>query len=1117
MGLVASQGIDMQTRFIFHDPTGRRWVRVRRMMGTSGVILAILIALVALAALSSPQLPRLGLPEVQRVSAVNEVPSIIRGEKADVNVPYKAMKTAAKQMKYVRGGSVLMRPVSAPVATPEKPVVIGFYVNWDRAAMVSLRLNLKHITHLAPEWLVLANAKGDLTDETDLAVVDVAREAKLPILVMVTNFRKGWRGDDLHKLLNNRQAQDNLIDNIYSNIVEHHFAGVMIDLEQGRKEDRPKLVQFMAGLRAKLKPANLMMAQSVPTEDEAYDLKQLAALNDLIVPMVYDEHYQSGRPGPVASQDWFARQLELLAGQMPPEKVVVGVGNYGYDWIIGAKGGEEVSFNDVMAASVANKAKPQWDAETQNTVLRYTNRGRSHEVWYLDAVAGLNQVRSVKEHGFRGIGVWRLGAEDPELWRVVRHAEWPSSDFDLTQLLTLRANRTVNQYGEGEIIRIANTPKEGARRVWKGEAGLYAEEYLSLPTYYVMESYGKSSEKRLAITFDDGPDREFTPRILDVLKEKHVKATFFVVGANAESEPDLLRRIYAEGNEIGNHTYSHPNIALTSPERTRLELDATQRIIENAIHRSTILFRPPYNADSEPQTPEELEPVLRAQELGYLTVGERIDPQDWRKDKTADDILADVIEEKDNGNIILLHDAGGNRRATVEALPRIIDHFRGEGYRFFTVGELLGKSRDETMPLPDANERHWAMIEGGALDAKGLAMWLMGVVFISAILLTAARSLVFAAMAILQKRMAARRTFDPEYRPPVSVVIAAYNEEKVIRRTVESVLSSSYDNLDVVVVDDGSTDATLAVLRGAFDEDPRVTVLTQANGGKSAALNRGIATAHHEILVAVDADTIFEENTVANLVRHFHDPRVGAVSGNAKVGNRHNWLTRFQSIEYIYGFNLDRRALDLVNAIPVVPGAVGAWRKSLVLEMGGLSHDTLAEDTDLTLAIRRAGYEIRYEESAVAYTEAPEDVRSLAKQRFRWAFGTLQAAWKHRDATFNPKYGSLGFVALPSIWIFQVLLAALSPFADIAMVLTLIAGNWQVVLGYYFAFFLVELLAGFLAYGLEGESRRDLSLLFFQRLFYRQLMHYVLVKSVLYAIQGRLVGWGKLERKASVQ
>jgi cellulose synthase/poly-beta-1,6-N-acetylglucosamine synthase-like glycosyltransferase len=282
-------------------------------------------------------------------------------------------------------------------------------------------------------------------------------------------------------------------------------------------------------------------------------------------------------------------------------------------------------------------------------------------------------------------------------------------------------------------------------------------------------------------------------------------------------------------------------------------------------------------------------------------------------------------------------------------------------------------------------------------------------------------------------------------------------------------------------------------------------------------LNHAIRESRNEILVALDADTIFRRGTIEKLVRHFADSNVGAVSGNARVGNRRGLLTRFQSIEYICGFNLDRRALDLLNAITVVPGAVGAWRKDLILACGGFGHDTLAEDTDITLAIRRLGYEIRYDENAVAYTEAPETTKALAKQRFRWAFGTLQAAWKHRDATFNPQYGWLGFVALPSIWIFQVLLAVLSPFAEVAMLVALFAGNWRVVLSYYFALLALELLTAALAYILERANAWDLSLMFVQRIYYRYLMYFVLFKSVLYAVRGRLVGWGKLERTASVR
>jgi cellulose synthase/poly-beta-1,6-N-acetylglucosamine synthase-like glycosyltransferase/peptidoglycan/xylan/chitin deacetylase (PgdA/CDA1 family) len=695
---------------------------------------------------------------------------------------------------------------------------------------------------------------------------------------------------------------------------------------------------------------------------------------------------------------------------------------------------------------------------------------------------------------------------------------WPTAAFDAGQLEPLSAQQSVIRYGDGEVLRVSETPQEGRRSVWRQPDGDFAERYEQYPSYYVVESSGGMSEgKVLSLSFDDGPDPKYTPAVLDILKGRGVPATFFVVGVEAEQSPKLVRREYAEGHTIGNHTYSHPNIAAVSAERTRLELDATLRIIEHTTGRSTKLFRPPYNADSEPETLDEIVPIWRAQQEGYLTIGERIDPRDWQPGITPQAILEEILAEKDEGNIILLHDGGGNRSATVAALPRIIDTLRGEGYRFVPIGDLIGKTRDQLMPLPSADELRWAEIEGQAFGTKSNFKKVVGVLFLWAIYMTALRSLVYGGLGVVQKIEARRRTFDPAFRPPVSVVIAAFDEEKVILKTVESVLANGYPDIEVVVVDDGSKDGTLRVLREAFGGDARVKIATQPNAGKAAALNHAISLAVNEILVALDADTVFRSGTIGKLVRHFADSRVGAVSGNARVGNRHNWITRFQSIEYTYGFNLDRRALDVLNAITVVPGAAGAWRKSLVLAAGGFGNATLAEDTDLTLAIRRLGYRIRYEEEAVAYTEAPEDTRSLARQRFRWSFGTLQAAWKHRDATFDPRYGSLGLVALPSIWLFQVLLSVLSPFADLAMILALFAGNWRIVLVYYGAFFVLELLTGLLAYGLEGEPPKDLVLLFFQRVYYRMLMQWVLFRSVLYAIRGRLVGWGRIERRASVR
>ncbi|MDQ6678088.1 MAG: glycosyltransferase [Acidobacteriota bacterium] len=1116
---------EQNVSFVFHDPSGKRWARFRRTIQSAGVIGGIGLVLFVLSMIVLPSLPSLGLPAVSPTVTRKEIAGIITGRTAAHNIPFKYqrdMRKDAKDIKYVKSNSPMLHPRTAARTAEGKPVVFGFYVNWDPASQASLRANITRLTHLIPEWFFLKNANGDLDDQTDKTIVAIAKDAKLPILAEVNNNREGWRPEELHQVLIHKERRDNLIDNIFTNLTEHKFAGVNIDFESLEAKDREPLVQFMKELRAKLKPAGFLISQSVPPDDPAYDLKRLAQYEDYLLIMVYDEHEQSSVPGPVASESWFEGQLDRLSRIVPAEKTVIGVGDYGYDWVIGESGGAEVKFSDVMAAAIANHAAIHWDEDTANPVLRYMDKMRTgakqHEVWFLDAVTALNQIQAVSDQGFRGVGVWRLGAEDPDLWKVLKAGAWPAEKFDATVLGSLTASKTVNVYGAGDIIGISETPRDGKRVVTAPLTpdGDYTEKFEAYPTYYVVDRSGDTDQKVICLSFDDGPDPNYTPKILDILKAKKAPASFFLVGVNAEANPSLVKREYAEGHELGNHTYSHPNIAKTSELRTKYELTFTQRIIENAIGHSTILFRPPYNADSEPATAEEIIPIYRAQQYGFLTIGESIDPRDWEPGATADKILREIEDEEDLGHIILLHDAGGDRSATVAALPRIIDYYRSHGFRFVRVGDLVGKSRAEVMPPPSAEEMRWAQIEGGAFDLKSNFKELLGILFLSAIVLTMARSFVFGILAIVQKRRAARLHFDPNFRPPVSVIIAAYNEEKVIARTVESILANGYEDLEVIVVDDGSKDETLQVLRREFASNPNVQILSQPNGGKSAALNNAIGHSKYDLLIAVDADTLFRRNTIAKLVRHFCDPTVGAVSGNARVGNRGKWITRFQSIEYVYGFNLDRRALDLLNAITVVPGAVGAWRKDLIHWLGGFGHDTLAEDADLTMAIRRLGYKIRYEQDAIAYTEAPEDLKGLAKQRFRWAFGTLQAAWKHRDAMFVPKYGTLGFIALPSIWLFQVLLSALSPFAEICMIIALFAGNWKIVLLYYMAFFVVELLTGVLAYALEGEKPWDLALLFFQRIYFRQLMHYVLVKSLIFAMRGRLVGWGKLERRATV-
>ncbi len=400
----------MERLFVFHDPSGRRWARIRRGLSLAGIALTVLVVLLVLSLISNPQLPALGLPSVQHLADFSEVPGIIRGERALKNVPFQFRKP----VKYVRnGGNPVIHPRTAPVARGDQPLVFAFYVNWDATSIASLRQNLTRMTHLVPEWLRLKDGSGDLIDETDPAVARIASDAKLPVLVEVNNFRDGWQGGDLANVLNNEVARANLIDNIYSNIVEHKFAGVNIDFEELRQRDRERMVRFMEELRAKLKPAGYILTQSVPTGDDNYDLKRLGEINDYLVPMVYDEHYQSGTPGPVASEDWYQKQLDDVAKLVPKEKVVAGVGNYGYDWVIGSQGGTEVSFSDIITAARSNRASVVWDEDTLNPVLRYKTGEDEHEIWFLDAVTALNHINDVSDEGFRGVALWRLGAEDP--------------------------------------------------------------------------------------------------------------------------------------------------------------------------------------------------------------------------------------------------------------------------------------------------------------------------------------------------------------------------------------------------------------------------------------------------------------------------------------------------------------------------------------------------------------------------------------------------------------------------------------------------------------------------------------------------------------------------------
>jgi cellulose synthase/poly-beta-1,6-N-acetylglucosamine synthase-like glycosyltransferase/peptidoglycan/xylan/chitin deacetylase (PgdA/CDA1 family) len=629
--------------------------------------------------------------------------------------------------------------------------------------------------------------------------------------------------------------------------------------------------------------------------------------------------------------------------------------------------------------------------------------------------------------------------------------------------------------------------------------------------------------KTIALTFDDGPDPVWTPRILDVLRRHDARATFFTVGSRVAENPALTRRILREGHEIGSHTYTHADLATAPAWRGRLELDLTQRALAGAAGVHTRLMRMPYSSRPDGLTAPEWRAARRAGEDGYIVVLTDRDTEDWARPGTGAIVrTALAAERRGEGAVVMLHDSGGDRADTVAAVERILDRLQPEGYRFTTVTEALGMPSAEVAVPAYEKAAGWTLV--AAQRAASALTGTMGAVFAAAGLLYVLRLLLLLVFAHVHMRRVRRPgppappdigepgELPPDPFPPVSVVVPAYNEEAGIAATVASLLDTDYPGgVEVIVVDDGSSDRTAAIVEELGL--PGVHLIRKANGGKPSALNAGLFVARADILVLVDGDTVFQRDTLRHLVAPFTDQRVGAVSGNTKVANRGGVLGRWQHIEYVIGFNLDRRMFDVLQCMPTVPGAIGAFRRRVLAEVGCVPDDTLAEDTDLTMAICRTGARVVYEEKAIAWTEAPSSLRQLWKQRYRWCYGTMQAMWKHRRSLIERGgSGRFGRRCLPYLTVFQVLLPLFAPAVDLFALFGMVFLDPTLPVLTWTAFVAAQAAAGAYALWLDGESIRPLWALPLQQFVYRQLMYLVVVQSVVTALLGSRLGWQTIRR-----
>lgn len=581
------------------------------------------------------------------------------------------------------------------------------------------------------------------------------------------------------------------------------------------------------------------------------------------------------------------------------------------------------------------------------------------------------------------------------------------------------------------------------------------------------------------------PDARTTEEVLRLMAAHDVAATWFVSGEEVAEQLSVIRQL-ATRHEIAVTGYRGDDLRGLPAWRARLSLSVTQSLLAARLGVTSPLLTLPATPYSHLLDGASLAVARDAAERGYLLVAGT--PPSHARGGDVTLLVADL--------------APTGLDASLRALLRRAEL---DGLSIRPVGEAVGIEADQVNPPASAWVRFNGWLVLGAALVSDLVARGVSIAFYPVTALIVLRSLL---TLVLGWRHAHRPAASTAWRGRVAVVVPAYNEAAGIEATVRSLAASTWEGeLEIIVVDDGSSDGTAEIVESLEVEG--LTLIRQANTGKPGALNTGIAASTGEVIVLVDGDTVFEPTTITYLVAPFSDSRVGAVSGNAKVANRTRLLGRWQHIEYVMGFNLDRRLLDELQAITTVPGAIGAFRREALEGPAPVSDDTIAEDTDLTIAVGREGWRVVHRADAIAWTEAPSSVNDLWKQRYRWSYGVLQSVWKHRRAMIEP--APVGRIGLSYTLVFQVVVGLAAPVVDVAAVFALATGD-QAILATWAGFTAAQLVLAVVAFRLDGESLKALWALPLQQVFYRQMMYLVVVQSVLSAAAGVRLRWHSLRR-----
>lgn len=1123
-------------RSIFHDPAGVRWTRLRLFALAAGVALLLLGAAFAQSLLPGRAIDPIATRRVDvGVAAARAA--------AQAYIPSVSQMPNAVSPRHVDSGA--WSPAMQPIAHRFAWVDPG-----DDEAMRALARHGSELTDVVLDGESLVGVDVELQGDVPSRAIESAHASGVRVLLAVdVTGDAASTPSDLTAAAVSPERRAALAATLAHKVAALHADGLLLQIPDDNMDDADSdaRVALLHDVRAAMSPEQTL-ALAVDADFEPRTLRRQAEGVSLVLLHAHRDGSDSLPPGPPAPLHWLDLVLGAAADAVGPGKLVpmLPVRSIASP-ISGVEatplaGSRSATWAETITKAAAVSIPPRWVESLGSSVVVLPGRdgllaasglvlstGDASDaaawlVWLADGASFADGLALSRSRYIPNVGLDELGGEDPRIWQVLAAAS-AGPEAVRRALSKLPPPETWQVVGDGVEMRVRSEVRTGRGSVSLTEDGLIASEHFEqLPAQVTVERRAPVPRGRVALTFDDGPDPEFTPSVLDLLAKYGVKATFFLIGTRVERDPEIVQRIVAEGHEIGNHSFSHPDFGIIAARNANVEIRATNLLLASITGRSALLFRPPFRADDAPQTQEDLAGIEAAMRNDMTVVASTIDPRDWERPGAATIVERVLTQTSEDGSgVVLLHDGGGNRSQTVEALGSILPGLQQRGFTFVQIHDLFGAAdRDHTNPpVPTllearANQVVWW---GGTWLIRALRAFALGSLILVAVRFGAmvCLSLLYG---VIHRASSLRHTMgEADCEPVVSVIIPAYNEERVIARTVQSVLSSKDVALEVIVVDDGSTDDTGGVVTRTFGHDPRVKYLRVQNGGKARALNLGFSHAWNEIVVALDADTLFLPDTIARLVEPMRDPRVAAVAGRAVVGNVRGFFGRCQALEYVCGQAIERRAWAALGVVSVVPGAVGAWRRDAVLLVGGFARDTLAEDSDLTIDLQVTGWRIAYAPQAIALTEAPEGVRALIKQRFRWTFGVLQTLWKHKQAFLRPSTTrpTVRWLLLPTVLTCHFGVPLLAPLVDLAGLGAVYLGYGRELVPYAIACFLAELLLTVTAMLIDRAPARIAWDWLAQRAIYRWVLFFALVRAAIAALRGGAVGWNKLARTGTVR